>query len=47
MTHVYLNESVIKEALKAKTITKREAQELTIALKKQRPLRTRNRRTPS
>lgn len=32
MTHVYLNESVIKDALKARTITAREAEELTRTL---------------
>jgi len=33
MTHVYLNETAITEALKAHAITKREAQELVHQLK--------------
>jgi hypothetical protein len=34
MTHVYLNENVIKDALKSRAITAREANELTHALKR-------------
>lgn len=41
MTHVYLNETAIKDALKAKAITEREARELAQALKTQRPVRSR------
>ena len=33
MTHVYLTETIIKDALKARTITEREAKELTRLLK--------------
>jgi len=34
MTHVYLTESVIKDALKARSITEREANELIRTLKR-------------
>ena len=34
MTHVYLTEDSIKEALKAHAITEREAKELTLVLKR-------------
>jgi hypothetical protein len=34
MTHVYLNENVIKDALKSRAITTREANELTRTLKR-------------
>jgi len=33
MTHVYLTENVIKDALKAREITEREAKEMTSRLK--------------
>ncbi|WP_345985520.1 hypothetical protein WCX49_13145 [Sulfurimonas sp. HSL-1656] len=33
MTHVYLNANVIKDALKAREITEREAKEMTSRLK--------------
>ena len=34
MTHIYLTEEMIKDALKAHTITKREAEELVRVLKR-------------
>jgi hypothetical protein len=43
MTHVYLNENVIKDALKSRAITAREANELTRTLKRLKT-RGRNRR---
>lgn len=34
MTHVYLNETAIKDALKSRSITAREAEELSRTLKR-------------
>jgi hypothetical protein len=34
MTHIYLTETIIRDALKARTITEREAKELTRTLKR-------------
>ena len=45
MTHVYLNETEIKSALKARVITEREAKELTRMLKRCNPTKEAKPRT--